>query len=65
MNKFGAQVKRISGERSLRQHFPTSETWRGNSCAVGSEERAAERTAGKYPTNTYTNKRKKEENTNL
>jgi len=53
LNKFRAQVKRISGERSLRQHFPTSETWRGNSCAVGPGEKAAERAAGKYPANTY------------
>lgn len=51
MNKFRAQVKRISGEGSLRQHFPTSKTWRGNSCAVGPGERAVERTAGKYPAN--------------
>lgn len=53
MNKFRAQVKRISREVSLRQHFPTSETWRGNSCAVGPGKGAAETAAGKYATNTY------------
>jgi len=62
LNKFRAQVKRISGEGSLKQHFPTSETWRGNSCALGPGETAAQREARKHPGST--NRRKKQENIN-